>query len=306
MSDRERIAWSCFIGGVCFGVMAWWLLPNMIYLAIPAGLAGGYVSYKFRETLRAIPKAISFAWHHMGVGFQATVSFIGKQLRQPHHFFYPALILNIPFSIWLGRAMEGGQGDYYDSVWHFLVETVDIFPLFFVMFLLVVMSALIGLAMLGSRYGLKTYYTTDFIGSPNNREIGEFAARGWQEKPLTYGNAFKWILMGLWMCTGKFFLWTFWKHFFVAAVAIIKFVCLTVWFFFKLVHCWQKLLCAIDGTLGGLLVWLCFNDPSMVWYQQALAVLCGGLLGAAFGVLNWELVSVRFLARRGIIVLKGT
>jgi hypothetical protein len=51
---------------------------------------------------------------------------------------------------------------------------------------------------------------------------------------------------------------------------------------------------AIDGTLGGVIAGWKLGSAHMTITQNVAVVLCGGLLGVALAVPNWELVSKRF------------
>jgi hypothetical protein len=67
----------------------------------------------------------------------------------------------------------------------------------------------------------------------------------------------------------------------------------SVWYLFRLIHSEKRVLCAIDGTLGGAVSYIWLASATMTLVEQAMLVLFGGLLGAAIGVVNWELISKR-------------
>jgi hypothetical protein len=68
-----------------------------------------------------------------------------------------------------------------------------------------------------------------------------------------------------------------------------------VWYLFKFIHSEKRVLCGIDGTLGGTISYACFTSTSMPFAEQVLLAVFGGLLGAVIGVANWEIVSKRIL-----------
>ena len=63
----------------------------------------------------------------------------------------------------------------------------------------------------------------------------------------------------------------------------------------ELIHRYERVLCAIDGTLGGVIAYQLLIRPERSFAQNAIAVLFGMVLGAGWGVVNYEIVSKRLL-----------
>ena len=118
--------------------------------------------------------------------------------------------------------------------------------------------------------------------------------KGYREKPLTYWNVLRWAMVGVSVIV-RFFVWTLWKYLAIGVWATLCFFGRFVWHLFKLIHSEKRVLCAIDGTLGGAVSYIWFASASVSFPEQAVLVVFGGLLGSAFGVANWEIVSKRIL-----------
>src|ERR1043165_4725792 len=64
---------------------------------------------------------------------------------------------------------------------------------------------------------------------------------------------------------------------------------------FKFIHRYERVLCALDGTLGGVITYVRFTSPHNTPMQNVVAVIFGMILGAGWGVLNYEIISKRVL-----------
>ena len=64
---------------------------------------------------------------------------------------------------------------------------------------------------------------------------------------------------------------------------------------FVYIHSQRRVLCAIDGTIGGAAAYLWLAEPHMTVAAQLALVGFGGFLGTGCGVLNWEVVSKHLL-----------
>jgi hypothetical protein len=76
---------------------------------------------------------------------------------------------------------------------------------------------------------------------------------------------------------------------------LVRFLLRFFWYFLKIIHHFRRVLCAVDGTLGGLAAYFLFASPGMPLISMMLLVIFGGFLGAGMGILNWNLISVRWL-----------
>jgi hypothetical protein len=122
----------------------------------------------------------------------------------------------------------------------------------------------------------------------------ELEERGYRRKPLTYLNVLRWTLLFVPVVI-RFLAWTVWKYIAIGVRETLSFFGRFVWHLFKLVHSEKRVLCAVDGTLGGAISYIWFAKSAVSFPEQAVLLVFGGMLGAAFGVLNWEIVSKRIL-----------
>jgi hypothetical protein len=111
---------------------------------------------------------------------------------------------------------------------------------------------------------------------------------------LTYSSAFLWMGRGI-IEIILFFVWQLWKYIAIGIWKTMMFLFRFAWHLFKLIHSHKRVLCAIDGMLGGAISYLCFRSSAHMFADYAALVLFGGLLGAAFGVADWKIVSKKIL-----------
>ncbi len=282
--ETGKIAWACFIGGALCAAVALIFSPAFLWLGVLAGVAGGYVSYEFRATLRAIP----VAWRQTEGKFTK----IGKEVylrlwkyaQVRHPFVYSAVVLALPVTAWLISQIYGETPR--DLLWILLMAPVAFIDVVFLMTGLLFAFASLGCRREGCywEYGRYDPIQSEEVWSRFERD---WQKDGYSEKPLTYGNAWRWLVLGLGGIF-VFLLWTWWTWLLRSGAQFF-------WNLVRLIHSKERYLCAIDGTLGGLISYVMLAQPSTTSMAQVTLVLFGGLLGAALGVLNWELVSKRLL-----------
>lgn len=299
--ETKKIAVACFTAGaLCCGIslifppVYWWF-------GIIAGMAGGYisyVSYEFREVRKAIPIAMRAAGRGSMYVWDSAIAKAKAWLSEAHPFFYPAAIVVVPFYVWgasylvpemLKRATKVGTTALLS------LTMVAMGIIIFVEMMLIVIATMAILAFIGARIGEKCYWWPFLV--PTNsleKDVQELEAKGFRREPLNYLNLARWFAKGLGL-TVLFFAWTLWKYLAIGAWATLCFFGRFAWHLFKLIHSEKRVLCAIYGTLGGAVSYIWFALAAMSFPEQVVFVIFGGLLGAAFGVANWEIVSKRIL-----------
>lgn len=294
--ETRKIAFACFVGGVlCCGV-ALLFAPFYWWLGLIAGFAGGYISYEFREVLRAIPIALAAAkkgslnaWENVIVNAKAWLS-------QPHPFFYLGALLTLPLTILFGPYLFADM--MKDTRTHVLSVSFTVLQLSFMYVqATIILGALFSIfTFIGARVVEKCYWVPTFEASGGDQQkwFKEMQEKGYREVPVTYSDIARWTAKGF-VATLKFFVWTLWKYLVIGVWAMLCFSGCFLWHFFKLIHSEKRVLCAIDGTIGGAVSYIWLASPSMSFAQQVTLVIFGGFLGAAFGVVNWEIVSKRIL-----------
>ena len=276
--ETKKIALACFIGGALFTVAAFCLAPMFWWLGMLAGIVGGYFGYEFREVLRAIPKAWRAARRRAGNCLPKMVKAIAVYLRRPHPFGYLSFVIVVTMLYLLIRseifipAEAFGPGPIVVSMvlflglWGFFVQTLDLIALFATGFDLV---------------------------APDKLAKMDEAKRG-DKTPLTYGNAFYCLAKGFWSIA-FFFIWEIWKYLYIGLGRAFYFIRCFLKDLFIFIHSNERVLCAIDGTLGGMAAFLWLTPSAETFAAKAAVAIFGGLLGAGFGVINYELVSKRWL-----------
>jgi len=284
--ETRKIAVACFIGGILCAGLALILAPNYWFIGLLAGFAGGYLSYEFKE----VPKAITSAWHATYQDTSGKMRESRNWLSEKHPFLYFAAALTYLPTIILPIYLTT---DLMDHI--ILTMLMSFVATFFVSLLL------FALAYIGARAGERCYWlpieaclTVDGPNMIQRLEVEKLQGRGYKEKPLTYFNVLRWMANGLGIVI-LFFLWTIWKYLAIAAWLAIRFLGRFGWHLFKLIHSKERVLCAIDGTIGGAISFACLYGSSTSSAGKLLLVFFGGLLGAGLGVANWELVSKRLL-----------
>lgn len=290
--ETKKIAIACFIGGAICCAVALMVAPALWWLGMFAGFAGGYVSYEFREVLRAIPVALrasgkggSWAWKNL-------VEAVEEYIHKPHPFVYPAALIVTPFwYLLMGEMIPKFMNPAVPVP--ILIEYLT--PVFLIPFLLVasfiemvcaVVLPMMLFAFIGARVGERSFWTPC--------SYTDLEAKGLERKPLSYRNAYRWIAKGIGI-TALFFVWTLWKYLAIGMWKMLCFFGRFGWHLFKLIHSHKRVLCGIDSALGGAMAYVWLQPTPYAVGEQVMLIVFGGLLGAAFGVVNWEIVSKRLL-----------
>jgi hypothetical protein len=289
--ETAKIMLACFLGGAVFVAIALLVAPVLWWLAALGGAATGYLSSDFRKVLRAVPVAAGKAQLKVPAAWKVVAEVIGDWLRAPHPVFYPAL--GLALIAWMGFVFGFSfllpakySGAIHDPLWTiFSVE-------FLVMALGCTFIPLSGLARLGAAIE-KHYFVPYGASAEKMRERDE--AKGLTEAAFTYANAYRWIKLGAREKTRRAIASS--RDSVLRWLENVKAVGAFVFYLFRLIHSHKRLLCAVDGVLGGIFVALYFRRSGIVltWPAYLLAVLFGGLAGSGLGPLNWHIISVRIL-----------
>lgn len=301
--ETKKIAIACFVGGVLCSSVALIFSPGYWWLGLLAGFAGGHLSYEFREVLKAIPVAFRSAGSQCSTvcGFLRRIWGEARtSINSKCPFLHLTMLLNLPIMCFIFFYLSSyvvAESDVeglsfrrvvFYGIWLFLIITAYGYGgVYFVLCLL---------ADIGAKKWEKCYWLPLAFESSEDKEktLTKLKAKGFSEKPLTYTNVCRWVAEGLGI-TVRFFVWTFWKELVVGTWKVLFFIGLFFWCLFRIIHSEKRVLCGIDGTLGGMISYVWLISPSALFAEQVLLVVFGGLLGAAFGVVNWEVVSIRVL-----------
>lgn len=292
--ETKKIAIGCFVGGVLCVAVALMCAPMFWWLGLLAGMAGGYLGYEFREVLWAIPIAWRKSRRSVSTWWTETDKKVRGWSLDPHPLFY-YWITTITIMIWgcmiykiFSSETELNLGNSF--LFMILLVEFNIVPSLFVLLLTLIF------ALIGARVGEKCFWFPFSMLDDKSQEseAKKLEKEGYRKEVLTGKNFFRWIMKGVGL-TILFFVWTAWKYLFIGIGLLLCFWGRSGWEFFKLIHSKKRVLCAIDGTIGGTVVFFCFGSTPLIFSQQILVVFFGGLLGAVIGVLNYEIVSKRIL-----------
>ena len=290
--ETRKIAVACFIGGALCCAVALMFAPVYWWFGLIAGMAGGYISYEFREVRKAIPVALRATRRGSVYAWDGLIASAKTWFSRPHPFGYLAALLALPVwgailgPIWVNEVLPGKE-PIFQSI---------LFVEFYVILAMMSFGVIGILAIIGARISERCYWIPTMVASGGDQQkyFAELHEKGYRAIPLSYASVLRWSAKGLGL-TLKFFAWTLWKYLTIAVWATICFLGRFAWHLFKLIHSEKRVLCAIDGTLGGAVSYIWFASATTSFPEQMVFVVFGGLLGAAFGVANWEIVSKRIL-----------
>ena len=299
--ETRKIAVACFIGGALCCAVALMFAPVYWWFGLIAGMAGGYISYEFREVCKAVSIALRAAGRGSVSAWDGAIAKAKAWLPKPHPFFYPAAIVITPLFAWAAyHVVPWGNQVVMELPLPFsIIIATFIYAEVVMVFVFLVWLAMVPLftfAFIGARAGERCYWQPFASIEDKDKEahVQKLNEKGYREEPLTYLNVLRWTVVGI-AVTIRFFAWTLWKHLAIGVWTTLCFLGRFAWHLFKLIHSEKRALCAIDGTLGGAVSYIWFASSVMSFPEQVVFVVFGGLLGAAFGVANWEIVSKRIL-----------
>jgi len=290
--EKRKIALACFIGGVVCAAAALFFAPDFWPLGLLAGFCAGYLSYEFRSVLRAVPKA----WKEVCSGTVSVCTDTKEWVVERAPFLVPTVPCGIGAWVLLVYLVTG---DFFFTV--ALREDTRAVPnpfgsvifnlIFLVFFAALSVTLFSTIAFFGARLGEKCYWwplllEPDFL----DRYIERMEEKSLRRMPISWTNVTRWFAKGCWQII-KFLSWTMWKHLAIWIGKLVYVLYLFARLFLRIIHSDKRLLCGVDGALGGYASYLWLAPTAETLAAKAMVVLFGGLLGAVFGIANWEIVS---------------
>jgi len=301
--ETKQIALASFVGAYLGAAVTILVAPTFWKLGILAGFAGGYLSYEYRKVIHDIPTAISRAWKEVSRDLSATwagifeiiIKDIGRWFSRDHPILYPATVFGCIAYFWPARAN------------HFFLVEARGGPMLAVLANMAVLGGMVffsyhilsSFVFIGSRIGERCYYYPFSMRGPHDDSCHlSLEEQGYTHAEFTYENVAKWATKGV-LIALKFLLVMMWwytiKYTVIGLWKAISFLFGILGHLFKLIHSEKRLLCGVDSAIGVAIFhkWLgpmAHGLPSIM-----LLVLFGGLIGAALGVFNWQVVSIRLL-----------
>lgn len=302
--EAKKITIACFVGGALCVAVALMCAPMFWWLGLLAGMAGGYLGYEFREVLRAIPIAWRKSRRGVSNWWLNTDNKIRKWSAEPHPIAHSYMIILTIVTLATATIVEMKEPTRMQfRLEHILLSLLMVFLFAELAFIcaLPILGLVVLLAFIGARVGEKCFWFP-FIWEDKvdqqEEEAKKLEEQGYRRASLIGKNFFRWVVKGIWVTILSFvlfFVWILWKYLAIGIWLSLCFLRRFLWNLFKLIHSKKRVLCAIDGTIGGAIAFFCFASTSLTFPQQILVVFFGGLLGAVIGVLNYEIVSKRLL-----------
>ncbi|MDD3101890.1 MAG: hypothetical protein PHE59_01985 [Patescibacteria group bacterium] len=284
--ETRKIALACFIGGALCCAVALFAAPMYWWLGLLAGFAGGYLSYEFRGVCKAAPVALRIATKESRKIYQSEIVRTKEWFSKNHPFAYLNIILAVIFGLYL-IPYDWIIADTYPNISHYMRALITYFSIQ----ALAVFGAPFLFSFWGARFVDKCYWISKgedaYLKEANNPDIWRYKLK---QKPLTYLNVLRWMVLG-----AGFFIWTPCKFCLKIVWTILCFLGRFAWHLFRLIHSNKRVLCAIDGTLGGLISYFYFISMPMPFGSKIMFIIFGGLLGGVFGIISYEIISKRIL-----------
>lgn len=332
---HRHVALACGLGAAVTTLLALVFAPPLWPLGAAAGFATGYLAYEFREVVRAIPQAWKTAQSRcleLVTRLRHICSALLAWLQRPHPF---VLYVVLAMSAGLVYALHSPYwNDPRLSDVDIAVFRVQIMHIFAAVPLTVACVCcglnVIAIAICHEEYtaldrralpllrklyfqngtkSLSAAFLGDFIRARTPESMGIPQAIGWSflhiglailsllAQPLLALIFVVECLPGEFGAGVRALAKAAWTALQYAAKAI-AFPFLCAWELVKLIHSNLRLLCGIDGAIGGMAAVLIARHVApgpLPMAQVAFTVACGVALGVAWGLLNYDLVSVRLL-----------
>lgn len=281
MKEWQKIFIACFIGGFIGAFVAVSVAPQIWLIGLLAGTCAGYISYEFKKVLLAIPRAFTLA--HQIIKKEWSLPNIWKLMKWCCMGIYTNPLVSTFFIIFIALTL-------------FMIKLGYGLPLIFpsICALNLVLTAMIlPLLIRCASYGeeLADQYEQLLPKNMNYHDnLVQFYA-------LFIIGILRGIATAIW-----FFIWPLWKYlakgiyygfkYLIKAIYYTgKYLGLFIWFTIKLIHSDERLLCGVDSAIGaGLACLMCPESTSIL-----IVSVCGGLIGAGWGVLNYQLISLKIL-----------
>lgn len=297
--ETRKIGIACFIGGVVGMAAALAASPMFWWLGLLVGFAGGYVSYRFSEVLRAIP----MAWSMTLTGMSSTVRIafaVGRFIVRRNSaekvsalafFICVWWFYNVLYTWIVDHPREGPFGAK-DALFVFEVALLVAFSL---------LAFLYTTAERGAERCYHAYFLPYNFAMMDGHEQVHFRIKkeqyGLIEQPLSYLNLFRWSMKGtvLYLYDAGRSLRYYTSKILLAVWSVASLPFRFAWNVFILVHSNERLLCGVDSALGTLVAYVYFAPGAETLSQYALVCVAGGIIGAFLGIVNYEIFSIRLL-----------
>lgn len=276
--ETKKITIGCFVGGVIGTIVALFCAPLFWWLGMLAGFCVGYLCYDLKEVFVKIPTAGQYAVNEILPEAKEILTDFFGWVKKPHPFLLVMVIFI--FALWYPAYLfliSNNVNDHTTSEclmvglgFSGLISTIFVVALLF----------FVEMGCSSLKFGKKCYFffgniifgriheKTNKVELTTNREIYFLALRG--------------ILVTI-CVIGK------------GIPIIIEFFGSFLRKLLKLIYSHKRILCGIDSAIGVFITYFIFGIRATTLPEMVVTVICGGIIGAAIGVLNYELISKRLL-----------
>lgn len=261
--EAGKVFVASAIGAAIGSLVALQVHANFWWIGLLVGGMVGYLSYEWKEVIRAIPIAARAVFPAL----MRDMSECGEDMREAwawtfgrqRPFVYLHLLFNTVFSFLVSGDMYKMEG----------VENFSFFGFFVLSFLnLLILAGLSFVLFMG-------FYVPYFL------EVGNLKDPDFFLSETSYLKTLKMHFLGI----PKAWVKILWQLVSAMTTGSIRFA----WKMFLLIHSERRLLCGMDAMIG-----------SCVGYFAG-SVLVGALAGGILGVVNYVYVTERVLRPRGFI-----
>lgn len=260
MKNSVKVFLSCFLGALIGGAIGLQFTSVLAFVGVLAGGAIGYFSYQFEDIVSAIPKA----WER-ATACKPDFDVVKQFCRM---VFATSLLLSHAVYLMVGLLLMIPDSDQSHSDANVLIVAIP------VLLGMILVAAL----FVASTYPWKTYMQAE---RDNRNKLGEMIN-------TIVAISYKCSPVGIiYLCIKFLFVsaipWCYNSHPLRRAGLILNGVKVFGWSLFKQIHSSERLVCMTDAAIGAA-VGLYFGSP-----------IAGAVVGGLLGVLNYELVSKRWL-----------
>jgi len=287
--ETKKIAIACFVGAAIGTVIALSVAPLFWWLGMLAGFGAGYLCYDLKEVREKAP----IAWTAARKGSRYSLDW----LKRPHPFLC-LYLMTIPALVSVSVKLLPWREDLLfreKIVFAFILGAISTFMITMIVAILVEKEA----------ERKRCFWQPSLSRIWTNKEITAMIEKGYTQICPNYRNIYGLLLTGL-----KHLVWgaientpKVLKGIGIELFYILRFLLWDLWVFMarffwillKLIHSQKRVLCGIDSAIGVFVTYLLLGTKAVTPGQQVMVVICGGIIGAVVGVLNYEIISKRLL-----------
>lgn len=270
-----KIAAACCIGGAFCALVAKSVAPAWWWIGLLAGFPTGYLAYEFKAVVTAVRKAMTELPGELRAYRQQQREFhAAHPLRRQLNMWrvVTTLVILAPSALLavMGWSLQVLSDPTFTAVFFGLLFLIDALCFIFLVYR----------DLWRRQHGFKTHILCRTC-VPAVTDANLLACH--REFAVKFNPVSLFLLWPVYL---------FARYVVLGAPKWMPAVVLCLWRagvkVFKAIHSDERLLCGTDSVIGGAIAYHLFDGI-------LLAVLAGGAIGALLGVLNYELVSVRWL-----------